>query len=183
MLSSTTVISNAVGPQNINYPRYRNMIQTASTAAPNNSLILMAVLMVVLKLLWINPRHSPFNQYHSSKTRFHNIHFDVMSTHNFITCVVSPWRFPTKILHATKSAIIPTIHLDSSGWKKNFILVSFSEYNIFLFKFRVCKSVHHHTFRRINQPDAAVSQVYYLSFKHSSTCFGHEDARNVLSCI
>jgi len=25
----------------------------------------------------------------------------------------------------------------------------------------------------INQPDAAVSQVYYSSFKYSSTCFGH----------
>jgi hypothetical protein len=35
--------------------------------------------------------------------------------------------------------------------------------------FRVCKSVHHHTFKRINQPDAATSQVYYLSFKYSST--------------
>jgi hypothetical protein len=33
--------------------------------------------------------------------------------------------------------------------------------------------VHHHTFKRINQADAAVSQVYYLSFKYSSTCFGH----------
>jgi hypothetical protein len=29
------------------------------------------------------------------------------------------------------------------------------------------------TFKRINQPDAAISQVYYLSFKYSSTCFGH----------
>jgi len=25
----------------------------------------------------------------------------------------------------------------------------------------------------INQKDAATSQVYYLSFKYSSTCFGH----------
>jgi hypothetical protein len=39
--------------------------------------------------------------------------------------------------------------------------------------FRVCKSMHHHTFKWINQPDASVSQVYYLSFKYSSTCFGH----------
>ena len=31
-------------------------------------------------------------------------------------------------------------------------------------KFRVCQSVHHHTFKWINQPDAAVSQVYCLSF-------------------
>ena len=48
-------------------------------------------------------------------------------------------------------------------------------------KLRVWKSVHH-TFKWINQPDAAISQVYYLSFKYSSTCFGHEDARNTLSC-
>ena len=39
--------------------------------------------------------------------------------------------------------------------------------------FRVCKSVHHHTLNWINQPDAANFQVYYLSFKYSSTCFGH----------
>jgi hypothetical protein len=33
--------------------------------------------------------------------------------------------------------------------------------------------MHHHTFNWINQPDAAISQVYYLSFKCSSTRFGH----------
>jgi len=42
--------------------------------------------------------------------------------------------------------------------------------------FRVCKSVHHHTFNWINQPDAANSQVYYLSFKYSSTRFGRPRA-------
>jgi hypothetical protein len=46
------------------------------------------------------------------------------------------------------------------------------------FKFRVCQSVHHHTFNWINQPDAATSQVYYLSFKYSSTCFGHPHAHH-----
>jgi len=38
--------------------------------------------------------------------------------------------------------------------------------------------MHHHTFKRINQPDAAISQVYYLSFKYSSTCFGHSYAHH-----
>ena len=59
-------------------------------------------------------------------------------------------------------------------------------------------------FNWINQPDAATSQVYYLSFKYSSTVMlvvvgpagrpaatavlvapddGHEDARNILSCM
>jgi hypothetical protein len=40
-------------------------------------------------------------------------------------------------------------------------------------KFRVCKSVHHHTFKWINQPDASISHIYCSSFKCSSTCFGH----------
>jgi hypothetical protein len=64
------------------------------------------------------------------------------------------------------------------------------------------------TLNCINQQDAANSQVYYLSFRYSSTCFGHPllplssddkpeaatavvvasddghtDARNTLSCI
>jgi hypothetical protein len=43
-------------------------------------------------------------------------------------------------------------------------------------KFRVCKSMHHHTFKWINQLDVATSQVYYLSFRYSSTCFGHPHA-------
>jgi hypothetical protein len=34
------------------------------------------------------------------------------------------------------------------------------------------------TFNWINQPDAANSQVYYLSFKYSSTCFGHPHAHH-----
>ena len=45
--------------------------------------------------------------------------------------------------------------------------------NIVNCKFSVCQSVHHHTFNWINQQDAANSQVYYVSFKYSSTCFGH----------
>ena len=44
--------------------------------------------------------------------------------------------------------------------------------------FRVCKSVNHHTFKRISQQDAVISQVYYLSFKYSSTCFGHPHAHH-----
>jgi hypothetical protein len=43
-------------------------------------------------------------------------------------------------------------------------------------KFKVCKSMHHHTIQ-INQPTiATVSQVYYLTFMYSSTCFGHPHA-------
>ena len=37
----------------------------------------------------------------------------------------------------------------------------------------------------INQPDAATSQVYYLSFKYSSTCFGrpHAHHQELCNCI
>jgi hypothetical protein len=44
--------------------------------------------------------------------------------------------------------------------------------------FRLCKSVYHHTFNWINKRHAANSQVYYLSFKYSSTCFGHHHAHH-----
>jgi len=49
---------------------------------------------------------------------------------------------------------------------------------LFYIKFRVCKSVHHHTFKWINQADAPISQVYCLSFRYSSTCFGHPHAHH-----
>jgi hypothetical protein len=49
---------------------------------------------------------------------------------------------------------------------------------IWFFILGFAKSVHHHTFNRINQQDAATSQVYYLSFKYSSTCFGHPHAHH-----
>jgi hypothetical protein len=42
----------------------------------------------------------------------------------------------------------------------------------------VCKSVHHHTFKWINQQYAATSQVYYLSVKYSSACFRHPHAHH-----
>jgi hypothetical protein len=35
-----------------------------------------------------------------------------------------------------------------------------------------------HFFNWINQPDAANSQVYYLSFRYSSTCFRHPHAHH-----
>jgi hypothetical protein len=52
----------------------------------------------------------------------------------------------------------------------------------------VFKSVHHHTFKLINQPDATISQVYYLSFMYSSTCFGrlhahHQELNNCNSSL
>ena len=39
-------------------------------------------------------------------------------------------------------------------------------------------SVHHHIFKLINQPDASFFQLYCLSFKYSSTCFGHPHAHH-----
>jgi hypothetical protein len=57
----------------------------------------------------------------------------------------------------------------------NCLVQIFPEQSIVFF---VCKTVHHHTFNRINQPDAATCQVYYLSFKYSSTCFRHPYAHH-----
>jgi hypothetical protein len=36
-------------------------------------------------------------------------------------------------------------------------------------------------FKSINQLDAKISQVYYLTFIYRSTCFGRRHARNMLS--
>ena len=41
-----------------------------------------------------------------------------------------------------------------------------------LFKFKVCKSVPHHTIQINHQLDATISPVYYLTFIYSPTCFG-----------
>jgi hypothetical protein len=48
--------------------------------------------------------------------------------------------------------------------------------------------VHHDTFKSINKPDATISQVYYLSFKYSSTCFErphahHQELNNCSSSL
>jgi hypothetical protein len=39
-------------------------------------------------------------------------------------------------------------------------------------KFKVCKSVHHCTIQRNQQPDAKIFQIIILTFVYSSTCFG-----------
>ena len=39
-------------------------------------------------------------------------------------------------------------------------------------KFKVCKSVHHHTIQINHQLDATISSVFYLTFIYSSACFG-----------
>jgi hypothetical protein len=45
-------------------------------------------------------------------------------------------------------------------------------------KFRVCKSVHHHTIQINHQPDATIFQFIILSFVYSSTCFGRFSAHH-----
>jgi hypothetical protein len=54
--------------------------------------------------------------------------------------------------------------------------------------FKVCKSVHHHTIKKINQPDPTISPVYYLTFIYSLTCFGrlhahHQELNNCSSSL
>jgi len=46
------------------------------------------------------------------------------------------------------------------------------ENNNFLYKFKVCKSVHHRTIQIIHQPNATIFQFIILTFIYSSTCFG-----------
>jgi hypothetical protein len=80
------------------------------------------------------------------------------------------WYGDTRsILHR----IINTIIVNFNPISEKLVSVALNG-SIFLFRF--CKSVHHHTFNWINQPDATNSQVYYLSFKYSSTYFGHPHA-------
>ena len=38
-------------------------------------------------------------------------------------------------------------------------------------KFKVCKSMHHHTIQINHQPDATIFQFIILTFVYSSTCF------------
>ena len=45
-------------------------------------------------------------------------------------------------------------------------------------RFKVCKSVHHHTIQINHQIDEKNSQVYYLTFIYSSTCFGRPHAHH-----
>jgi hypothetical protein len=43
---------------------------------------------------------------------------------------------------------------------------------LFIFLFKVCKSVHHRTIQINHQPDTTVFQFIILTFIYSSTCFG-----------
>jgi hypothetical protein len=59
---------------------------------------------------------------------------------------------------------------------KNFYSIRYVKQNYTLKGFR---------FKWINQPDAAISQVYHLSFKYSSTCFAHHHAhqQELINCL
>ena len=48
----------------------------------------------------------------------------------------------------------------------------------FVYKFMVCKSVHHRTIQINHQPDATVFQFTILTFIYSSTCFGRFPAHH-----
>jgi hypothetical protein len=56
---------------------------------------------------------------------------------------------------------------------------------VHIFKFKVCKSMHHHTFQINQQLDATICQVYYLTFTYSSTCFGrpHAHQQGLNNCL
>jgi hypothetical protein len=66
------------------------------------------------------------------------------------------------------------------------VFVPYYDYKHWKGKFKVCKSVHHHTIQVNDQLDAAISPVYYLTFIYSSTCFGrplahHQELNNCSS--
>jgi hypothetical protein len=50
--------------------------------------------------------------------------------------------------------------------------------DFFLFKFKVCKSVHHRTIQINHQPDATIFHIIILTFIYSSTCFGRFHAHH-----
>jgi len=56
--------------------------------------------------------------------------------------------------------------------------VLFTFYIQGVLKFKVCKSVHHHTFQMNHQPDATIFQFIILRFVYSSTCFGRFPAHH-----
>jgi len=47
-----------------------------------------------------------------------------------------------------------------------------------ILKFKVCKSVHHHTIQINHQLDSTLSPVYYFTFIYGSTCFGRHHAHH-----
>jgi hypothetical protein len=107
---------------------------------------------------------SPYNYIVVTVVTMNTVRTDtaIMSSASHLKCITH--RPPG---HLAGQPPVITIHTN--------IPTSFTK-NINLF--RVCKSVHHHTFNWINQQVAATSQVYYLSFKYSLTCFGHPHAHH-----
>jgi len=49
---------------------------------------------------------------------------------------------------------------------------------LFIFLFKICKSVHHRTIQINHQPDATIFQFIILTFIYTSTCFGRFPARH-----
>jgi len=50
--------------------------------------------------------------------------------------------------------------------------------SIYIYGFKVCKSVHHHTIQINHQPNAIIFQFIILRFIYSSTCFGRSPAHH-----
>jgi hypothetical protein len=51
-------------------------------------------------------------------------------------------------------------------------------HKVHLYKFKVCKSVHHRTIQIAHQPDATIFQFIILTFIYISTCFGRSPAHH-----
>ena len=63
-----------------------------------------------------------------------------------------------------------------------FLLCSLNYKWVLLFKFNVCKSVHHRTIQINHQPDATIFQFIILAFIYSSTWFGCFPAQELNDC-
>ena len=103
----------------------------------------------------------------------------IIKTVKYCSRETEPWAWFSydRCLDAHRKCWIHVVHsCHYIEWlMDNYECFSFVLENVL--RFRVCKSVCH-IFNWINKQDAATSQVYYLSFKYSSTCFGHPHAHH-----
>jgi hypothetical protein len=113
-----------------------------------------------------------------------DIHIHVLLSNGYKLCVAksSTTRMQQKMHTRTNLYILRRFEMHPQSHKEFplpiVLILKCLEITRKQFFLKVCKSVHHYTFKLINKPDAAISQVYCLSFKYSSTCFEHLHAHH-----
>jgi hypothetical protein len=76
------------------------------------------------------------------------------------------------------SNCLPTHLSQMTAEMKNNVPGEFIKNMRLVFKFKVCKSVHHRTVQINHQPDATIFQFIILTFIYSATCFGRFSAHH-----